>query len=79
MIPYRVHTDTAYFIVIQRIMSNFAAVKIARNSPLTGLETRFTSALKTCKYEEYFQNKLLFTKQLFEQRWESIDYDAYSS
>ena len=31
MIPYRVHTDTAYFIVIQRIMSNFAAVKIARN------------------------------------------------
>ena len=48
-------------------MSNFAAVKIMRNSPLIGLKTRFTSALKTCMYEEYFQNKLLFTKQLFEQ------------
>ena len=75
----RVHTDTAYFIVIQIIMSNFAAVKIMRNSPLIGSKTRFTSALKTCMYKEYFQNKLLFTKQLFEQRWESIDYDAYSS
>lgn len=54
MIPYRVHTDTAYFIVIQRIMSNFAAVKTMRNSPVNGSETHFTSALKTCKYEEYF-------------------------
>ena len=79
VIPYRVRIDTAYFIVIQIIMSNFAAVKIMRNSPLIGSKTRFTSALKTCMYEEYFQNKFLFTKQLFEQRWESIDYDAYSS
>jgi hypothetical protein len=35
-------------------MSNFAAVKTMRNSPVNGSETHFTSALKTCKYEEYF-------------------------
>ena len=41
MIPYRVHIDTAYFIVIQRIMSNFADIKKCvthqnrnRNTPL---------------------------------------------
>ena len=41
MIPYRVHIDTAYFIVIQRIMSNFADIKNVlltqnrnRNTPL---------------------------------------------
>ena len=79
MIPYRVRTDTAYFIVIQRIMSNFATVKTMRNSPMNGSETQFIFAPKTCKYEKYFQNKLLFAKQLFEQRRKSINYDAYSS
>ncbi len=33
-----VHTDTAYFIFIQRIMSNFAAEKIAVTPPKRGWE-----------------------------------------
>ena len=46
MIPYSVHIDTAYSVVIQRIMSNFAAVKTMRNSPVSGTETQFTSKKK---------------------------------
>lgn len=55
MIPYRVRIDTAYFIVIQTIMSNFAAVKIMRNSPLIGSKTRFTSALKLACMKSIFR------------------------
>nr|DAK36218.1 MAG TPA: hypothetical protein [Caudoviricetes sp.] len=54
MIPYRVHIDTAYFIVIQRIMSNFADIKKCVTHPKQEQKHTFTSASKTYNYEEYF-------------------------
>jgi len=53
VIPYRVHIDTAYFIVIQRIMSNFADKKNVLLIPQKEQKHTFTSASKTYNYEEY--------------------------